>query len=171
MRNEMLNFKEIKYSANGKWLSILVGLGVPDESLSGKHTACPGCGGVDRFRYDDNKERFYCGGGGDLKTGDGFDLLCHVNGYEISEAFKDVADFLGINPDCSPEAKEKAIKYAKLAQTSKNEKELWREMHVLSQILFARSNDKGYPKEHWEREIEAARKIFFLLKALYGKNN
>jgi len=167
MRNEMLRFSDVKNAANGKWEGILIGMGVSPECLTGKHGPCPGCGGNDRFRYDKEKERFYCGGGGELATGDGFDLLSHINGWETAETFKEVAEYLGVKPDASPEAKAKAVKYAKQAEAVKLEKELSHEMTVLGQVLFVRSN--GGPKDHWEREIEAAKTIYKLLRRLYGK--
>ena len=42
-------------AARGKWRGILVELGISPQSLTGKHVACPLCGGKDRFRFD-NRE-------------------------------------------------------------------------------------------------------------------
>jgi len=165
----MLEFKDVKFAANGKSEMILIGLGVAAEYLTGKHCPCPGCGGDDRFRYDKQKECYHCGGGGEYSTGDVFDLLSHVNGWSTSIAFKEVAEFLGVKPDASPEAKARSREYARQAEAIKLEKKLSHEMTVLQQVLFARSNDKSYPKEHWDREIEAAREIFKLIKVLYAK--
>lgn len=67
------------------WRSTLERLGVPESALSGRHTACPACGGRDRFRFDDRHRRgdFYCNGCG---AGDGFDLLRRVHGWSFPEA-------------------------------------------------------------------------------------
>ena len=59
---------------------------------------CPGCGGRDRYRFDDQDGRgtFYCGGGGNPVSGDGFTLLNHVHGWNFKTAAKEVRIVLGI---------------------------------------------------------------------------
>jgi phage/plasmid primase-like uncharacterized protein len=84
------------------WASLLPRFGVGAEHLSGKHVACPGCGGKDRFRFDDKGGRggWICNqGGDDLLHGDGYDLLCHVHGWSLREAFREVRQALGISPE------------------------------------------------------------------------
>lgn len=54
------------HQARGHWRDILPALGVPAEHLTGDRTACPICGGVDRFQYLD-------------KSGDG-DFFCRQCG-------------------------------------------------------------------------------------------
>ncbi len=51
--------------ARGRWAEILPALGIGAEFLSDKHGPCSGCGGKDRFRFDDKGGRgtFICGGG------------------------------------------------------------------------------------------------------------
>ena len=73
------------------WRDTLVRLGIPEQSLSGRHTACPACGGKDRFRFDDyqGKGGFYCNGCG---AGDGFDLLQRVHGWDFAEAKRAVLE-------------------------------------------------------------------------------
>ena len=39
--------------AAGKWHGLLLGFGLSERQLSGKHCPCPICGGNDRFRFDD----------------------------------------------------------------------------------------------------------------------
>ena len=69
--------------ARGKWCAIL-GQYLDERALKGKHTACPMCGGKDRFRFD-NREGAgtwicsHCG------SGDGFHLLQHVRGESFSQ--------------------------------------------------------------------------------------
>jgi phage/plasmid primase-like uncharacterized protein len=74
------------------WRLTLSSLGVAAEFLTNRHGPCPGCGGKDRFRFDNRYGRgtWYCSGGGNPSWGDGFDLLCHVYGWTLSEAFKAV---------------------------------------------------------------------------------
>ncbi|WP_047708944.1 toprim domain-containing protein [Plesiomonas sp. ZOR0011] len=84
--------------AAGNWLSILMQSGIAADYLTRKHGACPGCGGRDRFRFDDKDGRgtFVCGGGGDPLAGDGFALLAHVHGWHPSEALRFAAGVLGL---------------------------------------------------------------------------
>jgi len=94
-----MNFtKSLPELATGKWPNILQGLGVPSEFLSNRHGPCPGCGGTDRFRYDDKDGRgtWVCGQGGDPIFGDGFQLLEHVFGWDRRESFARVAEYLGV---------------------------------------------------------------------------
>ena len=95
---------ELLQSAQGQWPSILPALGVGAEFLSNRHGPCPGCGGRDRFRFDDKdgKGGFVCGGGGDSLVGDGFDLLQHVIGWSRQEAFSAVRDYLGMASSLPP---------------------------------------------------------------------
>lgn len=85
-------------AAIGHWPHILPALGVPPEFLTNRHGPCPGCGGKDRYRFDnkDGRGTFVCGGGGNTLTGDGFDLLMHVHGWTRQEAFRAVAEYLGM---------------------------------------------------------------------------
>jgi hypothetical protein len=100
--------------ARGHWAEILPSMGVGTEFLADRHGPCPGCGGRDRFRWDDRAGRgtFVCGGGGDTLTGDGFDLLTHVHGWSAAEAFRAVGEVLGIqtaSPHRAPARKPVAI--------------------------------------------------------------
>ncbi len=87
-------------AACGKWPDILGRLGVDVASMnSHRHYPCPGCGGSDRFRFDDKdgKGTFLCSqGGGEPLAGDGFKLLEHVYGWAFIEAARNVAEVLGI---------------------------------------------------------------------------
>lgn len=73
-------------AARGKWRGILLVLGVPEKSLSGKHGPCPICGGRDRFRFDNLERRgtWICSVCG---AGDGLQLALAVTG----RSFKDLA--------------------------------------------------------------------------------
>lgn len=82
----------------GKWASILVAAGLDQSYLRNRHGPCPGCGGTDRFRFDDRQGRgtWYCGGGGAPQFGDGFALLEHVHGWGFRTAADHVRKVLGI---------------------------------------------------------------------------
>jgi putative DNA primase/helicase len=77
---------DVRTVAAGRWRSILSTLGMDDKALSGKHCACPMCGGKDRFRFDDKDGRgtYFCSGCG---AGDGVKLAMGITG----QAFKDTA--------------------------------------------------------------------------------
>lgn len=104
----MSDFSEVRSAARGQWSWVLAALGVDGDTLTHKHGPCPGCGGKDRFRYDDRDGlgTWICGGGGgDALSGDGFALLEHVHGWDIKTAFARVAGCLGIDErgEASPE--------------------------------------------------------------------
>jgi putative DNA primase/helicase len=85
--------------AQGQWTAILTDLGVDPAFLLDRHGPCPGCGGRDRFRFDDrdSKGTWYCGGGGEPQSGDGFQLLEHVFGMDRAGSFKAVRRWLGLD--------------------------------------------------------------------------
>ena len=75
------SFHEVGEKARGNWHYILTFLGIHQSALINKHGACPGCGGKDRFRYDnkDGAGTFICSQGtGKIASGDGFELLIHA---------------------------------------------------------------------------------------------
>ncbi len=94
-----ISFAAVKQAAYGRWPEILAALGVDSNSLANRHGPCPGCGGKDRFRFDNKTDNgdWICGGGGNPRAGDGFGLLQHVFGWTPSEALRAVADYLGID--------------------------------------------------------------------------
>jgi putative DNA primase/helicase len=75
----------LKVAARGRWRSLLPALGVPAQFLTGKHMACPTCGGKDRFRFDD-----YQSDGGwicnQCGSGSGIDLVMRVRKVTFAEA-------------------------------------------------------------------------------------
>lgn len=83
-------------AANG-WPSVLSRLGVDAGALSGSHTRCPGCGGKDRFRFDDQEGAgtFLCSqGGGGILAGDGIDLLSHARNISWKEACNAIGELV-----------------------------------------------------------------------------
>ena len=77
--------RDVLDAARGRWSTALAWCGVKVELLTPRHGPCPGCGGKDRFRFDDKdgEGSFICsqGGGGNL-SGNGLTLLMHVTGWE-----------------------------------------------------------------------------------------
>lgn len=88
--------REVTAAAAGRWPHILAGLSIEVPDSPRKHTACPACGGSDRFRFDDNGRGSHicnqCG------AGDGLDLIAKVNRCDTTEAARLAAGVMGI--DC-----------------------------------------------------------------------
>lgn len=85
--------KEVIDAARGRWHQLLGGFGVRAELLNGRHGPCPGCGGRDRFRYDDRdgEGTFLCSqGGGGVLAGNGITLLQHVTGWEWKRCVEEI---------------------------------------------------------------------------------
>lgn len=81
-------FDAVRRAAQGQWRSVFsrLGISVPDTA---KHAPCPGCGGRDRFRFDDKDGggSFICGqGGAGALAGDGFTLVQHVRHCSAADA-------------------------------------------------------------------------------------
>lgn len=98
--------------AKGKWKGVMLALGFPAAALSGKNTACPMCGGKDRFRFDNSQGQgsYICNGCG--AGGTGWALLKKWKGWEFAEAAREVDAALGnvtradpVKPDRSPQDK------------------------------------------------------------------
>jgi hypothetical protein len=95
----MNGFAEVGAAASGRWPEILSRLGVRSDVLVDRHGPCPGCGGRDRFRFDDRdgSGSWLCSqGGGGTVGGDGFALLGHVHGWEGARQLREVAGVLGM---------------------------------------------------------------------------
>ena len=96
---QRIDFNAVRTAATGRWPAPLVACGIDAAFLRDRHGPCPGCGGTDRFRYDDcdGAGTWLCSaGGGAPLAGDGFNLLEHVYGWSASEALHRVADALGL---------------------------------------------------------------------------
>ncbi len=82
--------------AVGQWPILLPALGI-SVGLNGQHTACPVCGGKDRFRFDNQAGRgtWLCNQCG---AGDGLALVEKALSLSTKEAAAQVAALLGDNP-------------------------------------------------------------------------
>ncbi len=105
--------------AHGKWRGILATLGVETRFLSGKHTACPLCGGKDRFRFDDKegKGTYFCSGCG---AGTGMDLVQKLNGWDFRTAAGEIDKIVGNVDFVAPKPALDAAKRTRLLN------DLWR---------------------------------------------
>lgn len=105
--------------AHGKWRGILATLGVETRFLSGKHTACPMCGGKDRFRFDDKegKGTYFCSGCG---AGTGIDLVQKLNNWDFRTAACEIDKVVGNVDFVAPKPALDAAKRARLLN------DLWR---------------------------------------------
>jgi len=91
--------QSVREAAAGRWLEILTRCGLDARLLVNTHGPCPGCGGRDRFRFDDlgRNGTFICSqGSGDLLVGDGFRLLEHARGWDWRRAIAEVAALVGL---------------------------------------------------------------------------
>ncbi len=74
-------FEEVHRRHNGNWRAVLASHGIDEKLLDGRHNPCPGCGGTNRFRFDDKEGRgtWICSQGGKGEVaGDAFALLVHA---------------------------------------------------------------------------------------------
>ncbi|QGP53365.1 DNA primase TraC [Piscirickettsia salmonis] len=86
----MLDVRDVKAAAQGKWRNILPSLGVGQEYLTGRHSPCPCCGGKDRFRFDNKEGRgtYFCNQCG---AGNGLDLVMKLNGWNFRHASNEIS--------------------------------------------------------------------------------
>ena len=93
--------RDVKQAALDRWADVLAGFGVNTSLLRNHHGPCPGCGGKDRFRFDDvdGNGSFICSqGGSGLLAGDGFELLKHIKGWEWKRCVAEVGMLLNVAP-------------------------------------------------------------------------
>lgn len=83
--------------AAGKWPGLLLGFGLSERQLSGKHCPCPICGGNDRFRFDDKDGRgtYFCS---HCRAGDGVSLVMALKGWDFKTAAKEIEQASGVVP-------------------------------------------------------------------------
>lgn len=75
--------------AVGRWVGILSYFGLSDQFMGKKHSPCPLCGGVDRYRFVDweGTGSYWCSGCG---KGYGIDLLMKLKGWDFKTATKEI---------------------------------------------------------------------------------
>lgn len=156
-----LGFPEVRIAAQGQWERIHRALGVNLPSTSHmKHTACPGCGGKDRFRVGRNYAetgKWFCSGQGEFQQGDGFNLLAHVFGWSGKEQLQAVADVLGLSQldsqtreQIQQQAAREAEKRAALVQAKEERERLYQ--NLLNTL--ARLEDVVRHQRHQQKVIQ-----------------
>lgn len=96
--------RKIGDRAVGRWKEILPSLGVSSALLTGKHVACPVCGGKDRFRFDDKggKGTWFCAqqhgteqDNASGSSGNGFGLIMDMKAIGFADAARLVETVIG----------------------------------------------------------------------------
>ncbi|TWT30689.1 phage/plasmid primase, P4 family [Blastopirellula retiformator] len=96
----MYDVSLVKSAASGRWSEIFQSLGISADCLTGQHTACPKCGGHDRFRLlDENDGALICNQCFREKNGDGIAAAQWFLGCNFQDAITRIADYLGIAPE------------------------------------------------------------------------
>ncbi|CDH23556.1 DUF927 domain-containing protein [Xenorhabdus bovienii] len=94
----------VKKSAMYHWENLLPACGI-EIPAKGKHSACPVCGGTDRFHFIDDHHHgnWHCRQCDTPNYGDGLDLVAKTKGISIFEAAKVVANALALPlPELKP---------------------------------------------------------------------
>jgi len=118
-----INIEAVRQASVYRWPVALKNLGV--ELTYNKHSACPACGGVDRFRFDDKEGRgtFYCNNCG---SGDGLNLVMNINNCDAREAAILVQGALGGNVSQLPVMQARHIDYSKQHQLARRKaRSIW----------------------------------------------
>lgn len=127
MRNIDL-IREVTHAAAGQWPSVLAGLSITVSDSPLRHTACPACGGTDRFRFDDYGHGAHicnqCG------AGDGLDLIKKVNDCDTTEAARMVADVLGIDYRATQTDETEATERRNLLEAERRQREQERQQQA-----------------------------------------
>lgn len=110
--------QSVREVAKGKWRGLLPELGVNARHLTGKHTACPMCGGTDRFRFDDKNGvgDWICNSCG---SGDGVMLATRATGMAVRDVLEKVKAMSGA-------VKAEPVKERDTAKEMHNILSLWR---------------------------------------------
>ena len=160
----MNNYTDIKEKAAYRWDAILSALGIFSQALNGKHQACQGCGGKDRFRYVGGSDgKWFCSGGGFTTGGDGFELLCHVFGQSKSEALHAVAEYLGVG--------KKSVKHhQKVDPDVERLKRLNREVKQKREVEKKRKYAQKIAKNLWNSGVSVIKHAYLTKKQIEPVN-
>jgi putative DNA primase/helicase len=94
---------ELADRCRGRWSSILaqLGLGLDDKARAHKNTACPMCGGRDRFHFSDKDVGLWHCRGCD-EGGDGVRLVMRMKRIGFKEAAELIESVVGKTPQSAP---------------------------------------------------------------------
>src|SRR5215472_17421992 len=107
--------------ARHRWSEILPRLGIDTKFLTGKHTACPLCGGRDRYRFTDRHGDgdYYCHQCG---AGNGLILIRKKNNWDFRTAVQKIDEIIGRGAPLkqkpvTDETREKARRLKRIVRT------------------------------------------------------
>lgn len=129
----------ITQRAQGRWFEILPALGIDRKLLTNRGTACPVCGGKDRFRFDDKQGNgtWFCNqshGGlsanASGSAGNGFALIMDLKSCDFAEAARLVETIIGT--DSAPLAAQPAQDEKDAAEEHAQVVALWRSGQAIS---------------------------------------
>ena len=142
--------REVTHAATDRWPSVLAGLHINVPDSPRKHTACPACGGKDRFRFDDGgRGSFICNQCG---AGDGLDLIKRVNNCDTTEAAQLAADVLGIDYRTVKQDEATASQKREQMKAESQQREQERQRRKLAEI----EQRRGLFVSHWQGLAETA---------------
>lgn len=119
--------------AQSRWREILPALGVDAKLLTNRGTACPVCGGKDRFRFDDKdgKGTWFCNQSHSTETtnasgsaGNGFALIMDLRHCDFATAARLVEGVIGT--DSAPQAQVDVARAPDAAAEHAEVVKLWR---------------------------------------------
>ena len=113
---------ELTNICRNRWYEILTHIGVSPAFLTGRHSACPFCGGKDRFRFTNRHGMGYwvcnqCG------SGDGYEFVMRFKGVEFGQAVKFVSEVVGkieMHPEAYRQIEEKKARLEEARQMWRN---------------------------------------------------
>ncbi|WP_151753322.1 primase-helicase zinc-binding domain-containing protein [Acinetobacter soli] len=130
MTKKNLQADDIKHAAQGKWADLIFPrFGI--EVQFKKKTACPACGGRDRFRYDDKNGNgdYYCQQCG---PGDGISLIEKATHMKFLEVVQEIGAIVGLdtNSKITDEHRETWRKERELREKAQRERERKRQEQI-----------------------------------------
>ncbi|MGG7866252.1 DUF927 domain-containing protein [Klebsiella aerogenes] len=143
--------REVTHAAADRWPSVLASLHINVSDSPRKHTACPACGGKDRFRFDDGgRGSFICNQCG---AGDGLDLIRKVNKCDTTEAARLAADVLGIDYRVDEHNEEVARQRRELMEAERQQRKQVRQQRA---AMDAEQRRQAFARRYAELRQEAA---------------
>lgn len=115
-------FRQVKLASVNQWENILSQCGVCVPTR-GKHSACPICGGTDRFHFIDDHGggEWHCRQCAEPNYGDGLDLLSKAKSIQLKDAAMMVADVLNIDYRTEQKPTSQKMEQAKAEQQRQEE--------------------------------------------------
>lgn len=152
MRNIDL-IREVTRIAAGQWPFVLAGLSIDVPDSPRRHSACPACGGNDRFRFDDSgRGSFICNQCG---AGDGLDLIKKVNRCDTTTAAHMVADVLAIDYRKSETNSTAASQRRKQLEADHKQREQERQQQAIADTAQRRKDFTRRYQTVWDKAIKS----------------